>query len=175
MRQTLRRARRALASAGAEGRPPAAGLPERTAETLRRFVSHLAAGDAPAVERLLARDVVVYNDGGGEFASARVPIVGASRVARFHLNILRAAARPPRLVLRELNGLPALVGEVPSPGPRIAPRFATLGWLDADGRIARIFSVMATRKLGAIAPIRDAEPLLVVPGAPGCRASDSLE
>src|SRR5690606_13109332 len=55
-----------------------------------------------------------------------------------------------RVAVRMINGLPALVADVPSDNPRIARRVVVLVSLDAQGKIARIDSVVASAKLRAI-------------------------
>ena len=49
-----------------------------------------------------------------------------------------------------LNGLPAVVTEIPGPVAGQAARLVTAILLDDDGRVARIWSVLATRKLTAL-------------------------
>ena len=49
-----------------------------------------------------------------------------------------------------LNGLPALVTELAKPGKGQAALLVTAIALDDAGRIARVYSVLATRKLTAL-------------------------
>jgi RNA polymerase sigma-70 factor (ECF subfamily) len=49
-----------------------------------------------------------------------------------------------------LNGLPALVFEVVNIPAGFAPRTVLLCQLDADGQIAQLHSVLASRKLTAL-------------------------
>ena len=58
-----------------------------------------------------------------------------------------------RYALRLLNGLPALVAERLRPGPGESPRFVLRVDVDGSGRITAVHSVLATRKLTALAPI----------------------
>ncbi|HSA52335.1 MAG TPA: RNA polymerase sigma factor SigJ [Yinghuangia sp.] len=55
---------------------------------VERFVAAAVTGDRRGLESLLARDVVLWNDGGGRVRAARRPILGAEKVARFLLGIL---------------------------------------------------------------------------------------
>ncbi|HWP67034.1 MAG TPA: sigma-70 family RNA polymerase sigma factor [Candidatus Limnocylindria bacterium] len=135
---------------------PTRGLQERTRTALERLLGALAGGDVRHVERLLAADVRALSDGGGEFHAARVPLVGPERVARFYTNIATRGAFGARSEFRMLNGLPALVTTLPCPPPGYAPLVVTRADVDADGRIARLYSVLATRKLTAIVAARDA-------------------
>ena len=56
-------------------------------------------------------------------------------------------ARDPRAEVRLLNGLPALVIEFDHAAPRFARRVVLRVEVDAEGKIARLESVLATRKL----------------------------
>ena len=156
VRQHLRRAR--LAMADYDGARPTrhAQDEELMQATLARFLAAMAAGDLAAVESLLAEDVTLQTDAGGEFHAARVLVTGRERVARFHVNILKLSG-PPRVELRRLNGEIALVGEVQDPKPGISPRFVTLGRLDEQGRIRRIWTVLSTPKLAGIGRIPASE------------------
>ena len=50
---------------------------------LKAFVVALQDGDLPAIEKLLASDVVSYADGGGALHVARLPVSGRARVAHY--------------------------------------------------------------------------------------------
>ncbi len=149
-RQHLRRARRAMAEYDARGRelPPSES---RVREMLARFLAAVMQGDAAAAEALLAEDVVVHTDAGGEYHAARIPVVGRAKVARFYINIARMSGTP-RVALRSLNGFPAIVADLDDPKPGISPRVVTLGQLDEAGRLSRIYSVLSSRKLRGVAP-----------------------
>src|SRR5579863_134598 len=47
------------------------------------FVKATASGDTQALAQILAKDVVLYSDGGGKRAAALNPIYGADKVVRF--------------------------------------------------------------------------------------------
>ncbi|MDJ0788521.1 MAG: sigma-70 family RNA polymerase sigma factor [Myxococcota bacterium] len=151
VRQHLRRARRAMASYDEDRR---AELPDEDVmqQTLARFLAALASGDPKQVESMLAEDVTLQTDAGGEFHAARVLVTGRKRVARFHINVTRLSG-PPNIALRSVNGTVAVVGESSDPKPGIAPRFVTHGLLDDAGRIRRIWTVLATHKLRGVKPL----------------------
>ncbi len=155
-RQHLRRARRAMddydstRQQRARHGPLALGQ-EAVQQILARFLAAIAAGDPKQVEELLAEDVVLETDAGGEYHAARIPVVGRNKVARFYVNISRLSG-PPRPSIRLLNGEPAVVLDIIDPKPGISPRVATMATLDEAGRLKRIYSVLATRKLDGIAP-----------------------
>jgi RNA polymerase sigma-70 factor (ECF subfamily) len=113
---------------------------------LTRFILHVSLGDATGLARLFSEHVTALNDGGGEFFAAQRPVVGAERVARFFTKIGRhgriARARPGLF-----NGLPGLFIEVDAEKPGAARRQFHAVELAADGRIDRIYTVLASHKL----------------------------
>ena len=77
----------------------------------------MTSGDTQAFAQILAKDAVLYSDGGGKRAAALNPIHGADRIVRFFEGVARknpalaaTAARPaivnglPGFVLRETDG-----------------------------------------------------------------------
>jgi len=130
---------------------PTRALQDRTRQALEQLMAALVGGDPRRAERLLAAGVRALSDGGGEFHAARVPVVGPERVARFYTNVATRGALGARSEIRMVNGLPALVTSLPGDRPGYAPLFVTRIDLDPDGRVERLYSVLATRKLTAIA------------------------
>lgn len=158
VRTTLHRARRRMAGYDAARRPPSPEVVAETRALLERFVLSMAAGDAKAMEALLAEDAVALNDGGGVYAAARLPVVGAGKVARFHRKLVRRGQSLTHAEVRELNGLPALVAAYPEDParPHLAPRFAVLPVPGRAGRLRMLCTVVAPAKLarlGRIAPL----------------------
>jgi len=150
VRTTLHRARRAMAAYDAARRVPTPAQRERTRAAIGQLLAKLAARDAAGLEALLAEDGVLVSDGGGEFAAALVPIVGRRRVADLLVKLVRDAEVDVRIA--ELNGLPAVLlqyGETRDrfAHPRYAKRLSLSLDVDAEGRVRRIWSVLATRKL----------------------------
>jgi RNA polymerase sigma factor (sigma-70 family) len=154
VRVTHHRARRRMARYDAGRAAPPSGREAATRAALARFLDALGRGDVAALEALLAADVLAVSDGAGEVLAARVPLRGAARVARFYLNLVRKHPRPGlRSELRRVNGLPALVVDFGPGRPREPGRGVVAVDVGADGRIAAIWSVLAPRKLAAIAPL----------------------
>jgi RNA polymerase sigma factor (sigma-70 family) len=150
---THHRARRAMRAYDRARCRPTRELQESTRAVLTRFLQALGSGDAQSVEHLLADSVRAVSDGGGEFFAARVPIVGRERVARFYTNLSQRQLVDVDLEVRMMNGLPGIVFERPPvQGERQAIRVVTLIELGPDGRVSALRSVLATRKLTAIAP-----------------------
>jgi RNA polymerase sigma-70 factor (ECF subfamily) len=63
-------------------------------------------GDLATLIRLLDPDVVLVSDGGGVVTSARKPVTGADRVARFVLGVIAKAHDEGRLERVDVNGAP---------------------------------------------------------------------
>jgi RNA polymerase sigma-70 factor (ECF subfamily) len=76
---------------------------------LERFVDAIAADDAPALLALLAPDVALASDGGGQARAARQWLLGPDRVARFLLGVSRKFGQSFSRRLTQLNGLPAML------------------------------------------------------------------
>ena len=119
-------------------------------EVLARFMTCLATDDVAGLEELLAGDVRVLSDGGGEFHAARVPVVGVAKVITFLRKVLRLWPEDTRYELRWINGAPAIFGEAERGRAGEPPRFVTRLELDGDGRVREIHTVLATAKLTAI-------------------------
>lgn len=138
-RQLASRARRHLA---AERRDPVSPAEQR--RLLDAFLVAARSGEVDALTSLFASDIVSYSDGGGEVRAAGKPVVGAERVARFHVAVGRwfwadasvtpVAANGHAAVLLEYRGAPYAV--------------LTIG-ASRDG-IDRIFWVMNPRKLASV-------------------------
>jgi RNA polymerase sigma-70 factor (ECF subfamily) len=153
----LHRARAAMARHDASRTVP---TPERSAQTqqaLMAFLTALASGDADAMTAALSKDIVMANDGGGEFSAARKLVVGRARVVRFHLKV--SGPGVPQVRLTELNGVPGLiVARPPAPakppprgrGPRqpVARRFVML--VDGGQTLTHLWLVLATPKLAGL-------------------------
>src|SRR4051794_6591988 len=74
-----------------------------------RFRAALRTGDVDAVLAVLAPDVRLVSDGGAGVHAARRPIVGADRVARFALNLMKRVPDSMHYELAEGNGEPGFV------------------------------------------------------------------
>lgn len=71
-----------------------------------RFLAACRGGDLAALLELLTPDVTLYNDGGGKVRSARHPIHGSDKVARFLAGIHPSQFRQQEFRLMELHGQP---------------------------------------------------------------------
>ncbi|MGH3785151.1 MAG: sigma-70 family RNA polymerase sigma factor [Pseudonocardiaceae bacterium] len=146
-RQHASRARRTVTSAD----PPArVGLAEQR-RVLDTFLTALAGGDLATLVSVLHPDAAVIGDGGGRERTARRPVRGADKVARFVLG-LQERYGPGRLGAAQLvrvNGdlgmvIPAWSGDAEHPS--IAGRVACFAI--RDGQVAAIYDIVNPDKLG---------------------------
>jgi RNA polymerase sigma-70 factor, ECF subfamily len=112
-RQIARRARTRVGEPHRRFRP----TEEEEHELLRVFVSATRGGDIEALTGLLARDAVLWTDGGGKIPAPRKPVDRAERIARFLITI--ASREPAGLHIRpvRVNGDPGVRTDTAS-GPR---------------------------------------------------------
>ena len=137
VRQLASRARRHV-----RGQPPgpAAGAAEHR-RVVEAFASAAASGDLAALIRVLDPDVVLVSDGGGQVTSARRPVLGADRVARFLFGVL-AKEQPGDLIDRVVvNGAPGFA--VYQQGELVTIVSVTV----SAGRVTRLDLVRAPGKL----------------------------
>jgi RNA polymerase sigma-70 factor (TIGR02957 family) len=110
---------------------------------VERFLAALSTGDLQELLDVLASDVVLVADGGGEVAAFRRPVVGRERVATL-LSRFRALAPDAVAGSVWLNGAPAvrieLAGELDT----------AVGLVVAEGRISRIYAIRNPHKLARL-------------------------
>jgi RNA polymerase sigma-70 factor (ECF subfamily) len=82
----------------------------RRDDLLAHFLAAAEDGDVEALEELLARDAVLYADGGGKVAAARHPLFGGARIARVVARIVRKQRRQALVLERvRVNGQPGRI------------------------------------------------------------------
>jgi RNA polymerase sigma-70 factor (ECF subfamily) len=141
VRQLASRARR---HARGQSLWPAVGAAEHR-RVVEAFASAAASGDLAALIHVLDPDVVLVSDGGGLVTSARRPVLGADRVARFLLGIL-AREQPGDAIDRVVvNG--ALGFAVYQQGQLVTIVSVTA----AVGRVTRLDLIRAPGKLPRLA------------------------
>ena len=147
VRQIVVRARRAIEAE----RPRFETSPERRDELARRFMSAAQEGDMDGLLAVLSADVTFTGDGGDKGSGLPRPMVGAERVARFMLGLMRAASRLGVTVeAAEVNGQPGLVTN--DPDGRI---ISVMSMVIADGAVQAIDSVVNPDKLTHLGPVSD--------------------
>lgn len=152
VRVLLHRARKQLAARRlAPGHAPdREQLAPRLRTAFEALFVALASGDEEALARLLADEVRVIGDAGGEFLTARKIVEGRADVVALLLGITRGDLRVHWTELREINGELASVSLAPKKWARSAERSVIRVELDAEGRVAELHLLVATRKLAAI-------------------------
>jgi RNA polymerase sigma-70 factor (ECF subfamily) len=151
-RQLAVRARRHVA----DGRPRFETSRVERQELATRFFAALGEGDMDELVSLLAADVVVHGDGGGNGPSWGRRIAGRDNVVRL-MGGLGEQIRHLGIQIRqvEINGQPGAL--VSGPDGRLTNVFS----LDiADGAVQVIRSVINPDKLGHLGPLADVRALL---------------
>ena len=82
--------------------------PKLTSAITDRFFAAASTGDVDGLLEMLAEDVVWTADSDGKVTAARKPIVGAERVARMIVGLLRVAGETGRIEPATYNNAPAL-------------------------------------------------------------------
>ena len=151
---TLHRARRIM---GSYEKTRVSNLSKQVVEmrdTLQRFLSRLAAGDVQGLKEMLAADVVLVTDGGGEINALAEPVYGNEKVLRLIAKLYEANREVTSTSLRTVNGEPAILVERSQMRPGHASFFTMHCELDEDSRMQRLHFVFAPSKLTALAPAR---------------------
>ena len=123
---------------------------EATRRALEQFLLYLSEHDVAGLERLLTEGVVSVSDGGGEVAAALHPIIGRDKVLRLVLGLAAKFGGVQQISLRDLNGLPAVVIDMPQAPAGIPSRSVLFCEIDDAGRIKRMYTVAGPSKLSAL-------------------------
>jgi RNA polymerase sigma-70 factor (ECF subfamily) len=123
---------------------------EASSEEVQRitdtFLAACATGDLEGLVHLLHEDAVMTSDGGGKVAAARVPVVGADRIARLFLGIFKKAPPQSKFSPCRINGRPGCAMYV-------AGKLDTVMAIEVEGdRIKRLFVIRNPDKLARAVP-----------------------
>ena len=140
-RQLVQRAKQHIAS----GRPRFTPDREAASTLTEQFLSACNDGDMGALMQILSADAVAYADGGGKFAAARKPILGAERVARFVAAVVAKWRGSGEVRLSAVNGG---IGLVQYSGGAVRA-VMTVEAVDAD-RVGRVFIIVNPEKLATV-------------------------
>ena len=154
VKTTLHRARAALETYDGERVPLSAERVRKTAEVLEQLLARLAEKDVAGIRSLLAENVTALSDGNGRFYAAKVPVEGADKVALLYSKIAPPQDEKVDLRLTELNFLPSLIMERPGAPEGFASRFTLSIDLDDEGKVIKVFTVVAPSKLVATPALR---------------------
>jgi RNA polymerase sigma-70 factor (ECF subfamily) len=147
---TLHRARRAMREYDKNRTRPEPERRQMTRRALEQFLLYLSSHNVEGLERLLAHDVISMSDGGGEVAAALKPIHGLNKVVRLVTKLAERDYGPAQIFFRFFNGFPSIVFERSSPPDGHASRFTVHCDVDTAGKINRLYTVLAPKKLSAI-------------------------
>jgi RNA polymerase sigma-70 factor (ECF subfamily) len=139
-RQIDRRARKRLD----EARRPVPTDPREHGRLLGGFLKAVREGDLQSMVDLLAKDAVLYSDGGGKARAAQKPILGADMIARFLLGITRNAPPDWEVRLADVNGATGVVNLV---GGKVV---SVITFVVEDGRIQGFYIMVNPDKLGRV-------------------------
>jgi RNA polymerase sigma-70 factor (TIGR02957 family) len=134
---------------------------EQRNELARRFFAAAEHGDLAGLEALLAHDVELTGDGGGNVPALARSLHGRSRVAQTLINWVRLAARAPGVSLRQVsvNGAPGAIF--------LDAQQRLVGVWAVDitgGQITSVSSIVNPDKLKHLGPIGDFTSLLTSAG-----------
>jgi RNA polymerase sigma-70 factor (ECF subfamily) len=123
--------------------------PQRSMELTAQFFATAATGDVDALITMLAPDVVWTADSDGKASAARRPVLGADRVARLVLGLIRGAGELGRVEPAFYNGAPALVLYLGDNLEGIISVELT------DGKISHFYAMRNPEKLGGVKVARE--------------------
>ena len=149
---TLHRARRIMSSYEKKRVSNFSKRVEEMRDTLQRFLSRLASGDVQGLKEMLAADVVLVTDGGGEINALAGPVYGWDKVLRLVSKLYEANRDVTSTALRNVNGEPAILVERSQVRPGHASFFTMHCELDESARMKRLHFVFAPGKLTALTP-----------------------
>jgi RNA polymerase sigma-70 factor (ECF subfamily) len=147
---TLHRARRIM-SAYDKDRAAALGKGNKQLrKILEQFLEFLAVGDVKGLEQMLAKDVVLVSDGGGEINALAEPMYGRAKVLRLIAQLYEAYRSVTSTSLQNLNSRPAILVHRSQVKPGHASFFTMHCELDEDSHMRRLNFVFAPSKLAAV-------------------------
>jgi RNA polymerase sigma-70 factor (ECF subfamily) len=119
-------------------------------DILQRFLSLLNAGDVQGLKKMLAADVVLVSDGGGEVNALAEPMYGREKVLRLIEKLYEANRDVTSTSLRNVNGEPTMLIDRSRVRPGHASLFTMHCELDERSQIRRFNFVFAPSKLAAL-------------------------
>jgi len=147
---TLHRARRIMASFEKDRVFDFSRRVVEMRNTLQRFLTLLAAGDVQGLKEMLAADVVLITDGGGEINALAEPVYGCEKVLRLLTKLYDANREVTSTSLENVNGEPAILIERSQVKPGHASFFTMHCELDERSLMRCLRFVFAPTKLTAL-------------------------
>ena len=143
-RQLVQRAKQHVAA----GRPRFASDAGHADKLTRHFLEACKSGQLEGLVSLLSSEAVAWADGGGKFAAARRPIVGADRVARFAASVVGKWIASGDVRIAPVNGSLGLVFVA---GDRVRA-VMTVDVEPVSDRVDQIFIIVNPDKLASVRP-----------------------
>ena len=147
---TLHRARRIMEAYNKDRISNLPGRIDEMRDVLQRFLARLAEGDVEGLKKMLAADVVLVSDGGGEVNALAGPMLGRARVLRLLSKLYEANRSVTTTRLEILNGEPAILIDRSSVKPGHAAFFTMHCELNSRLQMRRLHFVFAPGKLSAL-------------------------
>jgi RNA polymerase sigma-70 factor (ECF subfamily) len=123
--------------------------PGRSLELAAQFFVTASTGDIASLVAMLAPDVAWTADSDGKVSAARRPVIGAERVARLIVGIIRGAGDAGRVEPAFYNGAPALVLHLADTIVGVVSVEIT------DGVISNFYAMRNPEKLGGVGVTRE--------------------
>jgi RNA polymerase sigma-70 factor (ECF subfamily) len=123
--------------------------PKQSLEITAQFFATASSGDVDSLIAMLAPDVVWTADSDGKVSAARRPVVGADRVARLILGLLRFTDDGGRVEPAFYNGAPGLVLYL---GDKLE---GIISVEITDGLITHFYAMRNPEKLGGVKVSRE--------------------
>jgi RNA polymerase sigma-70 factor (ECF subfamily) len=118
--------------------------PRLSMEITAQFFAAASTGDVDALIEMLSSDVVWTSDSDGKVSAARRPVVGADKVARVIIGLIRVAGEAGRVEAAMYNGAPALK-------LYLGDSFEGVITLEiTDGRISHFYAMRNPDKLAGV-------------------------
>lgn len=150
VKTTLHRARHAMRTYDRDRLQWTPALRDRTHNAIAAFLAAVTSHDRAALAAVFTADVELLSDGAGEFHAARVAVVGANKVATFFATIGQRSGVATTVRVATVSGRPALVVTTGAARRGDPPRFVLVPTVAPDGRVKRLYAILATRKLTAV-------------------------
>lgn len=117
---------------------------EQTVRLTTEFMVAAGTGDVQALMSMLAPDVAFTSDSDGKVSAARRPVVGADKVARFIIGLMRQQGPEYRIKVAIYNSAPAMI-------VYFNDRPDTVVTVElVDGTITNLYAVRNPEKLGGV-------------------------
>lgn len=147
---TLHRARRTMDSYDKSRVSSLATRAGALRDTLQQFLHRLAVGDVQSLKQMLAADVVLFSDGGGEVNALYEPMYGREKVLRLIAKLYEANRDVTNTSLEIVNGEPAILVDRSRVREGHASFYTMHCELDENSQIRRFNFVFAPSKLTAL-------------------------